>query len=372
MILPTHLTFEKSLASSPALLFAKNHDGQKNPISIGSLRGRGAVSDHAAGHGKADTDLGEWMPIRQDLCYLPYDASDLIIEFSLKYLPRSLSPYSCNNQEWTDLLEQMACLYAEKGGYLYQAYCQMDALFQGLPFWKNNDAESMSLSIMDISDKTLPPYTFEGLPCRADSLTGTKKSQFDQLILNIAQALSRQRDKLRLRVIATLEKDILEEVHPSQEFIEQLSESQKKYLHRQNKYQKTRHYAFYKLGDIQQAILHSTKIAAGLRWDLWNKAGKAVPVSVYSLDPKAHNALRGRGSQQDFYSLLSKIKEHIELLKSFEGDMFSEEIGLILCDIHFIMACLIKGGVYNRESSKAKKSKATESTSADEIDVSNP
>lgn len=371
MILPTHLTYEKSPAPSPALMFAKNHDGQKTPLPIGLLRGRGAVSDHAAGHGEKDTDLGEWMPLRQDLCYLPYDASDLIIEFSLKYLPRSLSPYSCNSQEWTELLEQMARLYGEKGGYLYQAYCQMDALFQGLPFWRNNDAESMSLSIMNISDKTLPPYTFEELPCTADSLTGINKSQFDQLIQSIALALSGQRDRLRLRVIATLEKDILEEVYPSQEFIEQLSESQKEYLHRQKKYQKTRHYAFYKLGDIQQAMLHSTKIGAGLRWDLWNKAGKAVPVGAYSLDAKAHNALRGRGSQQDFYSLLRKIKEHIALLESFDGDVFSEESMKVLGDIHFIMACLIKGGLFPRESPK-KKDKTSAKTTSEEIDLNNP
>lgn len=371
MILPTHLTYEKSPALSPALLFAKNHDGQKTPLPINLLRGRGAVCDHTAGHGEKDTDLGEWMPLRQDVCYLPYDASDLIIEFSLKYGPCSLSPYSCNNREWTELLEQITHLYGEKGGYLYQAYCQMDALFQGLPFWRNNDAESMSLSIVNISDKTIPPYSFEGLPCIADSLIGTNKSQFDQLIQSIAQALSGQRDKLRLRVIATLEKDILEEVYPSQEFIEQLSESQKERLHRQKKYQKTRHYAFYKLGDIRQAMLHSTKIAAGLRWDLWNKAGKAVPVGVYSLDAKAHNALRGRGSRQDFYSLLRKINEHITLLESFDGDVFSEEGVKILGDIHFIMACLIKGGVYNGEGHKTKDRTSAKTTS-EEIDLNNP
>ena len=371
MNLTTHLAYEKSSAPSSGLMFAKTHDGQKVSLLLGLLRGRGAISDHAAGHGEKDTDLGEWMPLRQDICQLPYDASDLIIEFPIKYLPRSLTPYSCNNQEWTELLELMAQLYGEKGGYLYQAYCQMDALFQGLPFWRNNDAESMSLSIINISDKTLPPYIFEGLPSSADRLSGTDKSQFDQLIQSIAQALSGQRNKLRLRIIATLEKDILEEVYPSQEFIEQLPESQKEFLHRQKKYQKTRHYAFYKLGDIQQAMLHSTKIGAGLRWDTWNKAGKAVPVSAYGLDAKAHNAVRGRGSRQDFYSLLANIKEHIELLKSFDGDIFSEENVKILGNIHFIMACLIKGGVYNRESTK-KKAKTSAKITSEEIDLSNP
>ena len=371
MKLTTHLTYEKSVAPSSGLMFAKTHDGQKIPLPLGLLRGRGAISDHSAGHGEKDTDLGEWMPLRQDICQLPYDASSLIIEFPIKYLPCSLTPYSCNSQEWTELLEQMAQLYAEKGGYLYQAYCQMDALFQGLPFWRNNDAESLSLSIINISEKNLSPYIFDGLPSRADTLSGANKKQFDQLIRSIAHALSGQSDKLRLRIIASLEKDILEAVHPSEEFIEQLPESQKEFLHRQKKYKKTRHYAFYRVGDIQQAILHSTKIGAGLRWDIWNQAGKPVPVSAYGLDAKAHNALRGRGTQQDFYSLLANIKEHINLLQSFDGDMFSEENVKQLGDIHFVMACLMKGGVYNRESGK-KKTKTDAITASEEIDLSNP
>ena len=265
----------------------------------------------------------------------------------------------------------MAQLYGEKGGYLYQAYCQMDALFQGLPFWRNNDAESMSLSIINISDKFSLHIPLKVCQIVLTGYQGQSKCQFDQLIQPIAQALSGQRDKLRLRIIATLEKDILEEVYPSQEFIEQLPESQKEFLHRQKKYQKTRHYAFYKLGDIQQAMMHSTKIGAGLRWDIWNRVGKSVPVSAYGLDAKAHNAVRGRGSKRDFYSLLANIKEHIELLESFSDDIFSEESVKRLGDIHFIMACLIKGGVYNRESTK-KKAKAAAKTTSEEIDLNNP
>ena len=367
MVIPTILTYEKSSAPSSGLMFGRTYDGEKLPLLIGLLRGRGAQTDHSAGHGEKDTDLGEWLPLRQDYCQLPHNAPELVIEFAIKYLPRSLTPHSCNDPEWFDLLEQLAQLYAEKSGYLYQAYCQIDALFQGLPFWRNNDGEALSLSIINISDKILPPYLFKGLPARADTLTNSNKAQFYSLVETIAQALSGKRDRLRLRVIATLEKDALEEVFPSEEFIEKLSESKKEYLHRQKRYQKAREYAFYKIGDIQQAMLHPTKIGAGLRWDRWCKSGIETPVSVYGLIAKGRATSRGRGTKQDFYSLLSNIRDHITTLQEFDGNIFAQESIEALGEIHFIMANLIKGGVYNRESPK-KKTKTT----SEEIDLSNP
>ena len=245
----------------------------------------------------------------------------------------------------------------------------MDALFQGLPFWRNNDSEGMTLRIINVSDKIFPPYEFNGLPCTADHLTGTDKQQFDSLIRNIEKALMGERNVLRLRITATLERGALEEAHPSEEFIEKLPEAKKEFFHRRGKYQKSRHYACYELGDIRQAMLHPTKIGAGLRWDRWNKLGKETPVSVYGLDAKSHKALRGRGTKQDFYSLVSRIKEHISDLKQIDGDIFSKQTILALGDIHFIMASLIKGGVYNRESSKNKKKDKSDDSP---IDLSNP
>lgn len=359
---PTILTYEASAVPSFALMAAKTFENKVIPIEVEILNGRGAQTTYSSGHGAFDTDLGEWMPLRQDICKLPYNADTLRIEFPLKYLPRSLSPLCCNDSEWSEPLEEITELYKEKGGYLYQAYCQMDALFQGLPFWRNNDSEEMKLNIINISDNVLPAYEFNDLPRTADQLVGTDRYQFESLIKNIEHALIGERHVLRLRIIATLGKDILEKVHPSQEFIEKLPEAKKAYLHRQGKYQKTRHYAFYKLGDIRQAMLHPTKIGAGLRWDLWNKPGKKIPVSVYGLDIESRTALRGRGTKQDFYSLLRNIKEYIVKLEKFDGDIFSQEAIMALGEIHFIMANLIKGGVFNRESSKSKKKdKANES-----------
>lgn len=372
MVLPAHLTYEKSLAPTSGLMFARTYDGEKLPLSLHLLQGRGAPSDHSAGYGKKDCDLGEWIPLQQDICQLPSNASKLVIEFGIKYMPRSLTPYSCNDPEWCDLLEQLAQLYAKKGGYHYQTYCQMKALFMGLPFWRNNDGEDMSLSIINISDKIFPPYLFQGLPASVEMLKDTNMSQFYSLVKAVSQALSGEREKLRLHVTATLEKMALEEVHPSEKFIQQLPDSKKEYLHRKKQYQKAREYAYYKLGNIRQAMINSTKIGAGLRWDLWNRAGIATPVSVYGLYVKGRSTLRGRGSRQDFYYLLSNIKSHIETLKKFNGDMFTEESIKALAEIHYIMACLIKGGIYNKESAKTKKSKATESSSADGIDLSNP
>ncbi|WP_067516656.1 type I-F CRISPR-associated protein Cas7f/Csy3 [Endozoicomonas ascidiicola] len=369
MILPTILTYEKSLAPSVALMFAKTYDNKKVPIEVYDAKGRGAQTTFTACHGTKDTDLGEWLPVRQDICHLPHDASELIIEFPLKYSPNSMKPGSCNVADWTTLLKEMALLYGEKGGYLYQAYCQMDALFQAVPFWRNKDAESMTLRVMNISDSILPPYVFTNLPCSIDELIGSDKQQLDSLIKNIESALTGKRNFLRLRVIAELKKDILEEVHPSQQFIEKLPEAKKEYLHRQGRYQKSRQYVSYNLGNFRQAMLRPTKIGAGLRPDRWNDVAKEVPVSVYGLDPESHAAIRGRGTKNDFYTLISNIKKHIETLRAFDGDMFNDESILTLGNIHFIMANLIKGGVYNRESSKTKNKGEPDECP---IDLSNP
>ena len=119
MILPTILTYEKSAAPSSGLMFARTFNHEIVPLEVKVLNGRGAQTTYSAGHGETDTELGEWMPLRQDICQLPHNTDDLVIELSLKYLPRSLTPNSCNNSEWTELLEELAQLYGEKGGYLY-------------------------------------------------------------------------------------------------------------------------------------------------------------------------------------------------------------------------------------------------------------
>ncbi len=310
--IPTILTYEKSSAPSLGLMSAKTFKGEVFPVAVDILYGRGAQSTHSAGHGEVDTELGEWMPLRMDICQLPHNADNLVIQFPLKYLPRSLTPHSCNNPEWTELLEELCQVYGEKRGYLYQAYCQIDALFQGLPFWRNNqESDAMTLSIINLSDKVFPPYEFSGLPCAADQLTGTNKFQFDSLIRNIEKALIGERRLLRLFITAALEIGRLEEVHPSEEFIEKLPEAKKEFLHRRGKYQKSRHYAFYRLGDIRQAMLHPTKIGAGLRWDRWNKLGTDIPVSVYGLDSKSHRAIRAGLTHEDNHSHLSRYPHRI-------------------------------------------------------------
>ncbi|UYM17673.1 type I-F CRISPR-associated protein Cas7f/Csy3 [Endozoicomonas euniceicola] len=371
MILPTFLSYSRSSAPSAALMFAEKYDGQIAPLEIHTLRGRGAKCDYSAGHGEQDTDLGQWMPLAQDICQLPHNAPRLRIIFSLKYLPNSLTPNSCNSLDWIRRLEQLSKQYALRGGYLYQAHCQMDALFQGLPFWRNNDSEAMSITITNISDKILPPYRFGNLPCEANYLADTDKAQFDSLVSNIARALTGQRKILRLRISASLQKDILEEIHPSEEFVQKFPDWLKEKHHQQKKYQKSRYYAFYRLGDIRQAMLNSTKISAGLRWDLWNNSKDIVPVSVYGLNTRTHQALRGRGSNQDFYSLLRKVESFNKTLNEFNGNMLSEENINKFGDIHFVMANLIKGGVYSRDSSKNKKQNSLNS-SEEKLMLTNP
>ena len=354
MRLPTALSYERSVSPSPALMYAVTFDGERVPILVKTFRGRGAISDHSAGHGEKDADLGEWMPVRQDVSTLPHNANTLEIEFSVKYLPQSLSPICCNEKQFSDKLKELASLYKEKDGYIYQAYCQMDSLFLGLPFWRNNDSEEMALTITNISDSILPPFRFCGLPCTVDTLSSTSKLQLQRLTENIASALCGNRSVLRLKIIVSMRKDILEEVYPSQVFTEKLSSSKKEYLHRKKLFRKSREYACYELEGLNQAMIHSTKINAGLRIDRWNDCGKIISVSAYGLDPMSKQALRGRGTKNDIYSILSKIDNHIKVLGSFDGDIFSHKNVDLLTDVHFLMANLIKGGLFSRESSKIK------------------
>lgn len=364
MQLPTLISYRRSISPSPALFYAITFDGEKVPIEVKTHGKRGAISDYKAGHGEKDVNLGEWLPFTQDLCTLPHNSNQLLIEFSLKILPNSLKAEACNDNQWMDILSELANSYTKKKGYLYQAQCQIESILLGLPFWRNNDAERMSITVQNISDKT-PNYIFDDLPCAASNLSDEMRDNFDELTELVASTLSGERPRLRLRVSALLRKDILEELHPSQEFVQRPTSHKKEFLHKLKKYQNTRQYAVYKHGEVQQALLTSTKINAGMRRDLWISSGDVVAASNYGFNPRERIALRTKSNKKDFFSLIKNINDHIKLLNKLDSDVFAAENKHCLNDIHFIMAILIKGGVFNRETSKNK-------SDSSEINLSNP
>lgn len=136
-------------------------------------------------------------------------------------------------------------------------------------------------------------------------------------------------------ITATLSTSFCQEIYPSQLFTDkekQLNEASKKL-------------ATIECPDgTRAACFHAQKIGAALQQidDWWMEdADSPIRIHEYGADKKNQTALRHPVTQRDFYHLLSKTETYVDKLKSLADDSVITDP-----DVHFLMAVLCKGGLF--------------------------
>ena len=266
--------------------------------------------------------------------FLPPEAKSLLVRFSLTVKAHSSQLHRCNSQQMKALIARLANAYKDIGGYRVLAGRYLENILLGKWLWENQDTLGTEICITDCTtgDQLVVDNVHER---RWDADLSDLEEAMTTWVDRFEKALISRKAYCSILVEAILLLPCAAEVWPSQSFDEEGS--------------KNKVFATYKLNGKEQVIFTRHKLGAAIHQiDDWiSGADTPIRVSAYGADRGNMTAYRHPDTHKDFFSLLQKADEFTELLESGQ-DMN----GHVMDDIHFLMACLVCGGM--RQESKEK------------------
>ncbi|MDZ4813771.1 MAG: type I-F CRISPR-associated protein Csy3 [Pseudomonadota bacterium] len=327
------LAFERKLDPSDALFFSgswgQRATSQQWPaVEVREKSVRGTISNRlkAGEQDPAKLDAKIENPNLQtvDVATLPAEADTLKVSFTLRVLGGVGMPSACNNADYQRKLLSTVKGYVDTHGFAELARRYACNLANGRFLWRNRlGAESIEVQVAQLVDgQPAQTWTFDdpALSLRHFNAPPAAAAALAQLSTLIADGLAGNRHVL-LQVTAFVRIGAGQEVFPSQELILDKAKTVKS---------KT----LYHVSNI--AGMHSQKVGNALRSidDWYPDASDLGPIAVepYGSVTTQGKAYRQPKQKADFYSLLDGwvIKDKVP------------ELG----DQHFVMATLIRGGVF--------------------------
>lgn len=357
------LSFARSLQISEALMWGVSRKDDTEtliPLAVSEKGVRGQSSHYMKNEKEKLQSAGNSNPQVVEAAYVPVGCDAIRVTLSLRVMPGSVAPVSCDDPKVVQSYKELSKLYAEEGGYRVLAERYIWNLLNGRFAWRNafqtDQAEvwlawgkavdrQLTVNVLDAVGRHTPKplaeiARIEGIASELDS--DAVAERLDDLAQRFAEALSGEDDPLTIEVAWQGAMLPGQEVFPSQEY---LRDEVKDKL-------PSRVYAKVPNGGIKQASIHSQKIGAALRHiDDWHGSTEhgAVAVNPYSGVQSTGEVLRlGNGAAKDFYALRSKPGKLVD------------DNGTLTGDLHFVMANLVRGGVLGRADEEKKKKGADE------------
>lgn len=327
------LAFERKLDPSDALFFSgdwsQRHDASAwAPVVLREKSIRGTISNRLKAKdqdpGKLDAAIENPNLQTVDVATLPADADTLKVSFSLRVLGGTGRPSACNNADYQTKLLQTVQGYVEAQGFAELARRYAYNLANGRFLWRNRiGAEEVEVSIQHlVQGQVAAAWTFPSLmlSLRDFEVPDALRADLGAVTDLIANGLAGNRHVL-LNVTAFVRVGVGQEVYPSQELILDKGNSKKSRT----------------LYDVKgTAGMHSQKLGNALRTiDTWHPAASELgPIAVepYGSVTTLGKACRRPTEKCDFYNLL-------------DGWLLKDKIPT-LEDQHFVIATLIRGGVF--------------------------
>ena len=328
------LAFERKLDPSDAVFHAGLWADRENaherarawaPIAIREKSVRGTISNRlkTKDQDPAKLDAAIENPNLQtvDVAALPADADTLKVQFTLRVLAGAGTPSACNSAPYQAKLLGTVKAYVDTNGFTELAQRYAANLANGRFLWRNRvGAESVQVLVEQLQGgKAKNLWSFDALAHNLRALDAIN-SEVKSLGQAIASGLAGTEHVL-LQVTAFVRMGAGQEVFPSQELILDKGASKKS---------KT-------LYDVQGvAAIHSQKIGNALRSiDTWYEGAEELgPIAV---EPYGSVTTQGKAYRQPkqkvhFYTLLDNwlLKDQVPPLEQQ----------------HFVMAVLIRGGVF--------------------------
>lgn len=340
---PTILSFEAKLLCSDAVMRSGNwqeiNSPEKwQPIRIEEKSVRGTKSHWQAGgseehkdHAKFLQDIAQANPQTVDNAALPFNTDTLQVSWTLRVLGNLAQSSACNNPEYDKKLSGLITSYGE--AYKFDDLAKRYAIniANGRFLWRNRVGAD-DVKILVYLDGGNVPLEFNAYDFTL--------SDFDENSADIYTLADAIKDGLSdttgekftfIKVVAFSKLGNGQQVYPSQDMNMEKSEKGK---------------VLYKLNadaDNEIAAMHSQKIGNAIRTiDDWHsKADKSGPIAV---EPYGSVTVRGQAyrplNNGSFYKVLENWMNDKEPTDS---------------EKHYMMATLIRGGVFSGEKKKANK-----------------
>lgn len=331
------LAFERKLDPSDAVFHAGRWDDRAQshawpPVVVREKSVRGTISNRlkAKDQDPAKLDAAIENPNLQtvDVAALSADADTLKVQFTLRVLGGAGTPSACNSAAYQTKLLATVQGYVQQHGFGELARRYAANLANGRFLWRNRaGAEQVEVTVEQMQKgQAAHTWSFDALALntRAADAINTEAKGLDELGQAIAAGLAGSQHVL-LRITAFVRQGAGQEVFPSQELIlDKASAGKSKTL--------------YHVDGV--AAIHSQKIGNAIRTiDTWYEGAEELgPIAV---EPYGSVTTQGKAYRQpkqklDFYTLLDNW-----LLKDQMPPVEQQ---------HFVMAVLIRGGVFGDAS----------------------
>lgn len=337
------LAFERKLDPSDALFSAGRWSDRDNgahwpAVTVREKSVRGTISNRLSTKDQdpAKLDASIQSPNLQtvDVAALPSDADTLRVRFTLRVLGGAGLPSACNDNDYRQKLEATVARYVTEIGFAELARRYATNLANGRFLWRNRiGAEQVEVQVGELRNgEAAQVFRFDALsfPLRRFEAPLEFADALTRLAQRIEQGLAGGAHVL-LEVVAYVRIGDGQEVYPSQELI--LDRGDKKG-------QKSK--TLYTVSGV--AGMHSQKIGNALRTiDTWYPGEDgSVELGPIAVEPYGSVTSQGKAYRQpkakaDFYNLLDRwiLKDETPALN----------------DQHFVMATLIRGGVFGEKDS---------------------
>lgn len=329
------LAFERKLDPSDALFFAGNWAQRTTSagwpaVTVREKSVRGTISNRlkTKDQDPAKLDAAIENPNLQtvDVATLPADADTLKVTFTLRVLGGAGTPSACNNADYRHKLLATVQGYVASQGFGELARRYAFNLANGRFLWRNRiGAEQVEVRVAHLVDgQAAQTWTFDALSLslRGFDVPAESAEALGAVGALIAEGLA-GRQHVLLQVTAFVRAGAGQEVFPSQELILDKEKAGKS---------KT----LYTVKGI--AGMHSQKLGNALRTvDTWYPGAGEGDLGPIAVEPYGSVTTHGQAYRQprdkkDFYTLLDAW-----ILKGQP---------LVAEQQHFVMATLIRGGVF--------------------------
>lgn len=329
------LAFDKKLVPSDGFMYGTTWDDRAHGKKSTSLKlqeksVRGTISNRLKAAIKNDplklnAEVEKPNLQRVDSCALGTDQDTLKLQFTLKVLSGVQQPSACNNQSFNESYSEAANSYIESEGFTELAKRYAMNIANARFLWRNRvGAENIEVivKVLDGDEGQEWKYDATSLSTRDFDSTNT---DIDALAEKIAEALSGKTDFLLLEINAFAQVGKAQDVYPSEELVLDKGNS---------KSGKSK--ILYAINDV--AGMHSQKIGNALRTiDTWYPEHDESNVGPIAIEPygavtNLGTAYRNPKAKADFFTLFDKFA-------------LGESLGS-KNDEHYVMAVLVRGGVF--------------------------
>ncbi|CAH7341850.1 putative CRISPR-associated protein Csy3 [Vibrio chagasii] len=324
---PAILAYSRLLNTATAFMYSSTDGamGNSTPLSVEQVSIRTVFGASNTKKEEAiEKAIAKPQIFRNDIAILPVGHDWLIGTTSLITAGNEVEPVACDQAEYREMLMDFSQTYIEQSNLEELALSYILNMITARWMWRN-------VSLAQEIRVTCGEYVFTPTPMdhSINSLPANQHDNARELATKLAKAVT-TKVATKFSFQAAIKIGEGQEVFPSQAFVEDKNETRSRVLQT------------VKSNGVDQAILTPQKVGNALRWvDVWyegNDDAQPLPVEVYGINRKMNRADRYK-NKNHLFLLLDKLPQITEEVKQ----------GNISGDAHYVMACLIRGGLYQQK-----------------------